>query len=111
MLLDSGEVGASINKVLDGLKCRFECDSPVVGIYHVPEGCWCWRDPVQALCGQHAITAESTGPILRLFYRTLDIFAESHNVRFGSGIRKAPDHEVRSEAPLVVDTGDRVSDI
>jgi hypothetical protein len=44
------------------LKCRFGCEHPV-GIYHVPEGCICWRDPVQALCAQHFMTAESEGPI------------------------------------------------
>jgi hypothetical protein len=58
-----------INAVLDRLKCRFGCDSPVVGLFHVPEGCWCWPDPVQALCGQHAIKAESPGPITCLFER------------------------------------------
>jgi hypothetical protein len=46
----------------DKLKCRFGCDNPI-GIFHVPDGCICWRDPVQALCMQHFITAESTGPI------------------------------------------------
>lgn len=45
------------------IKCRFGCDSPAIGIYHVPEGCICWPDPVQALCIQHFITAESEGPI------------------------------------------------
>jgi hypothetical protein len=44
------------------LKCRFGCDNPI-GIFHIPEGCVCWRDPVQALCMQHFVKAESTGPI------------------------------------------------
>jgi hypothetical protein len=44
------------------LRCRFGCDAPV-GIFHVPAGCICWRDPVQALCMQHFVKAESTGPI------------------------------------------------
>jgi hypothetical protein len=44
------------------IKCRFGCYHPV-GIYHVPEGCICWKDPIQALCAQHLITAESEGPI------------------------------------------------
>jgi hypothetical protein len=44
------------------LRCRFGCDAPV-GIFHVPAGCLCWPDPVQALCAQHAVTAESAGPI------------------------------------------------
>lgn len=48
---------------LAALKCRFGCDDAVVGIFHAPEGCHCWRDPVQALCAQHAIKMESTGPI------------------------------------------------
>lgn len=44
------------------LKCRFGCDE-VVGIFYMPAGCVCYHDPVQALCGQHAISAQSTGPI------------------------------------------------
>lgn len=48
---------------LAAIKCRFGCDSPVVGIFHAPAGCICWRDPVQALCAQHAVTMESTGPV------------------------------------------------
>jgi hypothetical protein len=44
------------------IKCRFGCAHPI-GIYHVPEGCACWPDPVQALCAQHFIKAQSTGPI------------------------------------------------
>lgn len=44
------------------IRCRFGCDDPV-GIYHVPEGCICWRDPVQALCAQHFYKAESDGPV------------------------------------------------
>jgi hypothetical protein len=45
-----------------GIKCRFGCEE-VIGLFHVPDGCHCWPDPVQALCGQHAITIESAGPI------------------------------------------------
>ena len=36
----------------------------------LPQGCICWSDPVQALCDQHAETAESTGPIIRILHRT-----------------------------------------
>jgi hypothetical protein len=50
---------------LAGLKCRFGCDDPV-GIYHMPEGCWCWPDQVQALCWQHADKAQSHGAITRI---------------------------------------------
>lgn len=46
----------------DKIKCRFGCSDPV-GIYYVPEGCICWRDPVQALCPQHFYKAESEGPV------------------------------------------------
>jgi hypothetical protein len=56
---------------LDRVKCRFGCDAPIVGIYHVPEGCWCWRDPVQALFGQHYLKAQSKGPIRALIWRPL----------------------------------------
>jgi hypothetical protein len=48
---------------LAALTCRFGCKSPVVGVFHVPAGCVCWRDPVQALCAQHANKVQSTGPI------------------------------------------------
>jgi hypothetical protein len=48
---------------LAGLKCRFGCDSPVIGIFHAPKGCVCWDDPVQALCAQHFETMQSSGPI------------------------------------------------
>lgn len=44
------------------VKCRFGCEAPI-GIYHVPAGCVCWPDPVQALCEQHVVTAESIGPV------------------------------------------------
>lgn len=44
------------------VRCRFGCEGPI-GIYHVPKGCICWEDPVQALCAQHYVTAESEGPI------------------------------------------------
>jgi dCTP deaminase len=43
--------------------CRFGCRAPAVGIFYVPEGCICWPDPVQALCAQHVVTAESIGPV------------------------------------------------
>jgi hypothetical protein len=40
------------------LRCRFPtCPSAPVGIVHAPHGCFCWDDPVQALCAQHAVTA------------------------------------------------------
>lgn len=61
--------GEPADTVLDKLACRFSCDDPVVGIYYIPEGCWCWPDPVQALCAQHAIKVESTGEIICLIKR------------------------------------------
>jgi len=39
----------------DKLRCRHGCDHPVVGLYHAPDGCICFPDPVQALCNQHAV--------------------------------------------------------
>lgn len=54
------------------LKCRFGCDTPE-GLYHVPAGCICWRDPVQALCKQHEIKAESDGPITMLAVLTPEV--------------------------------------
>ena len=57
-------MGVHFNRdVWEGIKCRFGCKEPPVGIFHVPEGCHCYTDPVQALCAQHAMKAESTGPI------------------------------------------------
>jgi hypothetical protein len=53
----------SASEPAGALKCRFGCDAPVYGVYSVPKGCLCWDDPVQALCRQHFITAESAGHI------------------------------------------------
>lgn len=50
-------------KVAAELRCRFGCEDGPVGIYHVPEGCVCWEDPIQALCQQHVLRAQSVGPI------------------------------------------------
>lgn len=36
--------------------CRL-CATPAVDIYHMPGGCVCAADPVQALCAQHAAKA------------------------------------------------------
>lgn len=44
----------------NNIKCRFGCDTPE-GLYHVPSGCVCWSDPVQALCKQHEYTIETDG--------------------------------------------------
>ena len=51
-----------MNDKLD-IPCRFGCRSPAVGIYYMPRGCICWPDPIQALCMQHFVTAESVGPV------------------------------------------------
>lgn len=56
------------------IECRFGCKSPAVGIFHVPRGCVCWRDPVQALCAQHANEAQSNGPIVCI----LDFYEYTH---------------------------------
>ena len=45
------------------IMCRFDGHAPAWAVYHMPKGCVCWPDPVQALCHQHAIKAESAGPI------------------------------------------------
>ena len=39
----------------DTLRCRHGDSNPVAGLYHAPEGCICFPDPVQALCSQHAV--------------------------------------------------------
>lgn len=56
---------------LRAVRCRFGCDAPVA-IYHVPQGCICWADPVQALCAQHALKAQSTGAITMIVDLTVD---------------------------------------
>jgi hypothetical protein len=48
------------------VECRFGCNAPPIGIFHVPEGCHCWPDTVQALCAQHAVKAESKGSMTLL---------------------------------------------
>jgi hypothetical protein len=50
------------------LNCRFHphCNGAPVGIFHVPEGCNCWQDQLQALCAQHAVKVHSTGPVTKL---------------------------------------------
>lgn len=50
---------------IEKIKCRFGCNHPI-GLFHVPQGCICWTDPVQALCPQHFITAESNGPVTEI---------------------------------------------
>lgn len=60
------------------LKCRHGCDNPV-GIFHVPKGCVCWPDPVHALCMQHFIKAESTGPVM--FIADFRVGSEPENTK------------------------------
>lgn len=51
------------------LKCRFGCDDPI-GVFHVPAGCACWRDPIQALCAQHFYKIETTEEVTCLINLT-----------------------------------------
>lgn len=51
------------------LKCRHRCTHPVVGLYHAPEGCWCFPDPIQALCAQHAIKGIQNNNMVLLLER------------------------------------------
>lgn len=39
------------------IRCRV-CGEHAVGVYHMPKGCVCAPDPIQALCAQHVIRAE-----------------------------------------------------
>lgn len=51
------------------IRCRFAesgCPSPAAAIVYAPGGCICWPDPVQALCEQHLITLETSGPTTTL---------------------------------------------
>ena len=43
---------------LENLPCRFGCHEPAVGLFWLPRGCVCYPDQIQALCAQHAISAE-----------------------------------------------------
>lgn len=38
---------------LSDLKCRFGCDAPPVGVFHLAKGCVCFPDRIQALCEHH----------------------------------------------------------
>lgn len=54
--------------VWDALRCRHggpkhHARAPVVAIVHVPEGCVCWPDPIQALCRQHLERLQDGGSI------------------------------------------------
>lgn len=54
------------------LACRFGCDpdrNPVVGLYHAPEGCHCYPDHIQALCGQHAIKSQQNNEMTPIIER------------------------------------------
>ena len=44
------------------VKCRYGCDEPAM-IVHVPGGCDCWKDPVQALCMQHFGQVQTCGRV------------------------------------------------
>ena len=44
------------------VRCRFGCVDAAV-IVHVPEGCVCWQDQIQALCLQHYTKVQSCGPV------------------------------------------------
>lgn len=55
----------------DHLKCRHGCAHPVVGLYRAPDGCLCFPDPVQALCGQHAIKGIQNNEMYLLLARPI----------------------------------------
>lgn len=52
---------------LHAIKCRFGCSHRVVGLYWMPKGCVCWPDQVQALCAQHAVSAEPIGDMTLMY--------------------------------------------
>lgn len=56
---------------LENVRCRFGCDEPIYGVFHIPSGCVCWPDPVQALCWQHTEKAQSNGAITALVWRPM----------------------------------------
>ena len=56
----------------DKLTCRFGCDparNPVAGLYHAPDGCICYPDPVQALCAAHAIKGQQNNDMTPIIER------------------------------------------
>ena len=46
---------------LPAIPCRFGCTDGAVGLFYLPEGCVCFKDPVQALCIYHAIRSTPHG--------------------------------------------------
>lgn len=49
--------------------CRFAdkgCKDPAYAVFYMPDGCVCYKDPVQALCQQHIATMETIGSALLL---------------------------------------------
>lgn len=53
----------------ESLKCRHRCSSAVVAIVHAPQGCWCFPDPIQALCAQHVIKGMQNNDMSTLLTR------------------------------------------
>lgn len=51
------------------LKCRFGCDSAVVGIYYAATGCICFEDKIQALCAQHAVKGQQNNDMIQIMER------------------------------------------
>jgi hypothetical protein len=85
----------------EAIPCRHErCPTHAVGVYHVPEGCNCFPDPVQALCEQHFIKLHSTGPITTIVsWRTeMDDRKELAEVKAELGRERHRLYQLRAEA-------------
>lgn len=77
---------------MKAVKCRHGCVDEPIGIYHIPEGCNCFPDPIQALCAQHFVKLHSTGRMIWLLARV-----ETNLTRSLSAIRIALDHYARGD--------------
>lgn len=47
------------------MPCRFGCEDSI-GLFFMDEGCACYPDHIQALCAQHATTAEPLGSFIMI---------------------------------------------
>lgn len=75
---------AAIQEELAEVKCVFDgCDLAPVGIFHTPQGCYCHKDKIQALCAQHLVSMQG-GPCTTLidFKRFYTAVYDNHDMTF-----------------------------
>jgi hypothetical protein len=84
----------------EAVPCRHGGHAHAAGIYHIPEGCNCFSDPIQALCEQHFIKLHSTGPITTIVsWRTeMDDRKELAEVKAELARERKKLYQLRAEA-------------